>query len=482
MRHSRIAKSRRHKKFKCVDNTCHDNDHNDHGHIGTDNKFKDQSIPRKWQQILDLKQQMKHKTNTKKNKRKKINNELICVRTTSEPIEKGMTRSAKQLPEVIEQGLYESEIHFMSRLTKLSAKAKAEANIEDRFDVDFCQKLDTNEDKVEEKSDDKKKTKSNKRLKRKLIENKRREKKRVKSKSKSKSKSKKEDLFEHLTDRVMFGERVAEPPLLDSFPFKRNPRRCIPDFVNAAFTKEVKVSSECGNPPTRLCVASNDERGDIIRDCQVCDQSNPKRRHPASYLTDLNNPNNLSCWISEPFTQVNQNVTLTLSLSKKYELTYISLQFCAAKPDSMAIFKSMDYGESWHPFQYYSSQCRKVYGRQNRAAITKANEQEPLCADSNTEPIPGARVAFSTLEGRPSAYDFDNSPVLQDWVTATDIKIVFNRINIRTSALEETTIGAIDENITDTSNDLTKPSDGVYYAVSDLAVGGRCKCNGHASK
>ena len=50
------------------------------------------------------------------------------------------------------------------------------------------------------------------------------------------------------------------------------------------------------------------------------------------------------------------------------------------------------------------------------------------------------------------------------------------RINIRTSALEETTIGAIDENITDTSNDLTKPSDGVYYAVSDLAVGGRCKC------
>ncbi|CAG2168756.1 unnamed protein product [Oppiella nova] len=85
MRHSRIAKSRRHKKFKCVDNTCHDNDHNDHGHIGTDNKFKDQSIPRKWQQILDLKQQMKHKTNTKKNKRKKINNELICELLQNNP-------------------------------------------------------------------------------------------------------------------------------------------------------------------------------------------------------------------------------------------------------------------------------------------------------------------------------------------------------------------------------------------------------------
>jgi netrin receptor unc-5 len=132
------------------------------------------------------------------------------------------------------------------------------------------------------------------------------------------------------------------------------------------------VSSECGNPPNRYCISANDDKGDIIHNCQICDASHPKRRHPASYLTDLNNPNNLTCWVSEPFTQQTENVTLTLSLGKKYELTYISLQFCAAaKPDSMAIFKSMDYGESWHPFQYYSSQCRKVYGRQNRAAITK---------------------------------------------------------------------------------------------------------------
>lgn len=75
--------------------------------------------------------------------------------------------------------------------------------------------------------------------------------------------------------------------------------------------------------------------------------------------------------MSEPFDDFNQNVTAILRLGKKYELTYISLQFCDTKPDSMAIFKSMDYGETWHPFQYYSSQCRKVYGRQNRAAITK---------------------------------------------------------------------------------------------------------------
>ena len=39
----------------------------------------------------------------------------------------------------------------------------------------------------------------------------------------------------------------------------------------------------------------------------------------------------------------------------------------------------------------------------------------------------GTRIAFSTLAGRPSAEDFEHSPVLQDWVTATDIRQVTKR-------------------------------------------------------
>jgi len=113
------------------------------------------------------------------------------------------------------------------------------------------------------------------------------------------------------------------------------------------------------------------------------------------------------------------NVTLVLSLDKTYELTYISLQFCSRrfKPDSMAIYKSVDYGNTWQAFQFYSSSCRKDYGKPPRAVITKANEQEALCSDAHRGDLGtnniGARIAFSTLEGRPSAADFDNSPVLQ---------------------------------------------------------------------
>ena len=73
---------------------------------------------------------------------------------------------------------------------------------------------------------------------------------------------------------------------------------------------------------------------------------------------------------------------------------------------------SMDHGKTWQPFQYYSAECRAVFGRHQRTPISRANEQEPLCLNEYTEKA-STRIAFSTLADRPSAEDFENSPVLQ---------------------------------------------------------------------
>ncbi|XP_038064275.1 netrin-1-like isoform X2 [Patiria miniata] len=267
----------------------------------------------------------------------------------------------------------------------------------------------------------------------------------------------------------MFAAQQNQPDPCYSEPGGQ-PRRCVPDFVNAAFGVPVEASSTCGTPPSRFCALSSGDEGERQRNCFVCDANQPKRRHPPEFLTDLHNPNNLTCWQSEPFTSNPHNVTLHLALEKLYELTYISLEFCSLRPDSLSVLKSQDYGKTWQPYHYYSSQCRKVYGKTKNAAITKQNEQEAICSDIQSPDLTsvaaaGSRVAFSTLEGRPSAFDFDNSPVLQDWVTATDIKVIFNRLP---------SLG--DEELDDSIRES------YYYAVSDFSVGGRCKCNGHASR
>jgi len=110
-------------------------------------------------------------------------------------------------------------------------------------------------------------------------------------------------------------------------------KRCIPEFVNAAFNAPVEASSTCGASGLgRYC--DDVESGGA---CRLCDESDPRARFPAAHLTDLNNPRNVTCWRSDPIPPDQwhappyappDNVTLTLPLGKKYEITYISLQFC----------------------------------------------------------------------------------------------------------------------------------------------------------
>lgn len=293
----------------------------------------------------------------------------------------------------------------------------------------------------------------------------------------------------------MFSQQA--PPEDPCYNKAHEPRACIPDFVNAAYDAPVVASSTCGSSGAqRYC-----EYQDHERSCHTCDMTDPLRSFPARSLTDLNNSNNVTCWRSEPVTGSGDNVTLTLSLGKKFELTYVILQLCphAPRPDSMVIYKSTDHGLSWQPFQFFSSQCRRLFGRPARQSTGRHNEHEARCSDV-TRPLV-SRIAFSTLEGRPSSRDLDSSPVLQDWVTATDIRVVFHRLQrpdpqalLSLEAGGATDLasgkysvplanGPAGNNIeANLGGDVATSGSGLHYAISDFSVGGRCKCNGHASK
>lgn len=116
---------------------------------------------------------------------------------------------------------------------------------------------------------------------------------------------------------------------------------------------------------------------------------------------------------------LNMNLCVS-SAGKAFDITYVRLKFHTSRPESFAIYKRTSEGGPWVPYQYYSGSCEKTYQKPSRGFIrTGEDEQQALCTDdfSDISPLTGGNVAFSTLEGRPSAYNFDYSPVLQ--VSAT---------------------------------------------------------------
>ncbi|KAJ9599661.1 hypothetical protein L9F63_026490, partial [Diploptera punctata] len=137
---------------------------------------------------------------------------------------------------------------------------------------------------------------------------------------------------------------------------------------------------------------------------------------------------------------------------KAFDITYVRLWFYSPRPESFAIYKRTSEDGPWLPYQFYrilniifyvyfnvninlivhSATCRDTYGLPDSSYTRKGPEEtRALCTAeySDISPLTGGNVAFSTLEGRPSAYNFDSSPELQEWVTATDIRITLDRLN-----------------------------------------------------
>ncbi|KAF7230265.1 netrin-1 [Nothobranchius furzeri] len=213
----------------------------------------------------------------------------------------------------------------------------------------------------------------------------------------------------------------SHPPLSWTSPHEPcyhpdgRPRHCLSEFINAAY----------GNPVNASHSLHGDSQGNITT------------------VTDLNNPHNLTCWNAQAGAFKGDWV-LTLPLGRRFEITYISLQFCnqGEPSDPISILKSMDYGRTWKPMQHYSSDCLRDFGLPPRTvAQTRHQETEPLCSDPR--PLQrqrgGTVLAFSTLDGRPSSPDYDYSPTLQDWVTATDIRVVFHQVS------NDITVGSSDK-------------------------------------
>ncbi|PAA75841.1 hypothetical protein BOX15_Mlig014115g3 [Macrostomum lignano] len=254
---------------------------------------------------------------------------------------------------------------------------------------------------------------------------------------------------------------------LNNLCYHRNGRAkfCQPQFENLAVNKRVEASSTCGATPVRIC-----RREGLRHSCEVCDSSRPKLSHPASHLTDYHLHG--SCWVSEPLRPNLTSVNLTISFHKKHTVYYMSITGCGVQlPDAIEVFKSADYGATWQLWHLFSNNCTRDYGKRGYSYQFREiiQAKEVICSDINLitnindlgdnqlqQPV----LSFSTNFNRYSTNgNYEKDPVIIDWMLATDMRLVLRRHPFKNGSV------------------LAQP-----FAFSNLDIGGRCFCNGHASR
>jgi laminin, alpha 3/5 len=79
------------------------------------------------------------------------------------------------------------------------------------------------------------------------------------------------------------------------------------------------------------------------------------------------------------------------------------------------------------------------------------------------------KIIVRLLNGRPSANNYFNSTVLQEWTRATNVRIRL----LRTKNLLGHLMSVARQDPTVTRR--------YFYSIKDISIGGRCVCNGHAN-
>uniref|UniRef100_A0A5K3FDP4 Laminin subunit gamma-1 n=1 Tax=Mesocestoides corti TaxID=53468 RepID=A0A5K3FDP4_MESCO len=243
---------------------------------------------------------------------------------------------------------------------------------------------------------------------------------------------------------------------------------CYPPFTSAAAGRLVNASNTCGiTRRQKFCIHMSNAA--MRSRCQYCDARNPAESHDASFMTDRNHNN---WWQSEtmdenPNLHFKEPVTLTIDLGTKFHVNYVYLQFKSPRPHAMVIYKKFDDTSPWTPWVYFSSNCLTYFNMTYERLPTFRRPDEAICREeySTLQPLYDGEVVFSVINGRPGTDDFFNNPALQEWSTASQIKVELQKMH---------TFG--DEANAERDTLLT-----YYFAIRKFTVGGRCMCNGHGN-
>ncbi|KAG5272122.1 hypothetical protein AALO_G00161900 [Alosa alosa] len=207
----------------------------------------------------------------------------------------------------------------------------------------------------------------------------------------------------------------------------------------------------CGNPPERFCTLENPY---LCSD--ECDASNPDLAHPPQLMADRERGGLITYWQSVTWSRFPEPLlaNITLTWNKTLELTNdVQVTFEYGRPTVMVLEKSLNHGRTWQPYQYYADDCMEAFNM-------PAKRVQDLAAANATRVICTERYSRWVGSKSEKAVRFEVRARLEIFAGAR-------------MANAEALLGTYVQR-----ENLLK----YFYAISNIEVPARCKCNLHASQ
>ncbi|KAM6924368.1 laminin subunit alpha-5 [Xenentodon cancila] len=255
-----------------------------------------------------------------------------------------------------------------------------------------------------------------------------------------------------------------------------------PPYFNLAEGTKITATATCGEDETGKSVhdlycklvggpVSGDPSHTIQGQyCDICSLGDSDRAHPITNAIDGTE----RWWQSPPLSRSTEfnEVNVTLDLGQLFHVAYVLIKFAnSPRPDLWVLERSTDFGQTYQPWQYFSSSMTDCIERFGQRTIERINQDDDvICTTeySRILPLENGEIVVSLVNGRPGAMNFSYSPLLREFTKATNIRLRF----LRTNTLLAHLMGKALRDPTVTRR--------YYYSIKDISIGGRCVCNGHA--
>uniref|UniRef100_A0A8C7ZG75 Laminin N-terminal domain-containing protein n=1 Tax=Oryzias sinensis TaxID=183150 RepID=A0A8C7ZG75_9TELE len=257
---------------------------------------------------------------------------------------------------------------------------------------------------------------------------------------------------------------------------------CQPPPMNMKEFMQIRVDPPgitCGNPPERFCTLENP-----YMCSDECDASSPDLSHPPQLMGDKERGGLITYWQTVTWSRYPEplQANVTLSWNKSLEVVDdIVITFEYGRPTSMVLEKSLDKGVTWQPYQYYADDCLETFGMSPKrvSELAPSNLTRVICTEQYSRWVGAKEEKNVVFEVRARFGVFAGAKLINmdalytRMETMMGLRDFFTFTNLRLRLLRPALGGTYVQR-----DNLLK----YFYAISNIDIPARCKCNLHASQ